>query len=99
MNKKKTKKVKKSVIVVLATVCFVVFAGYTFIEQGIKKSSLNAEINLIEEPIAAEKSEQNALAEEKKMVGTDEYKERYARSVLGYAAPGEIVFVDPTYGN
>ena len=39
------------------------------------------------------------LAEEKKMVNTPEWIEKYARSEMGYAAPDEIVFIDSTVSN
>ena len=99
MNKKKSKKRKKSIVRILVIACFFVYVGYTLITQQIDINNQKAKIKATDEQILVAENEEKALEEEKKLVGTPEYIERYARSVLGYAAPDEIVFIDSTVGN
>ncbi len=99
MDKKKSKKTKKPIVRILVIACFFVYVGYTLVTQQININNKKAEIKATEEQIVVAQNEEKALEEEKKLVGTPEYIERYARSVLGYAAPDEIVFIDSTVEN
>ena len=113
MNKKKANKkqtsllkslvnavaVKRSVTGVLVIVCFFIYVAYTFVSQQIDINNQKAEIEAIDKQKHAEEERQKALADEKKMVNTPEWIEKYARSEMGYAAPDEIVFIDSTVSN
>jgi cell division protein FtsB len=104
LNEKKTKKKKapwwkSNVVGVLAVVCFFVYVAYTLVSQQININNKEAEIEVIDQQTIVENGRKEALAEEKKMVNTPEWIEKYARSEMGYAAPDEIVFIDSTVEN
>ena len=104
MSKKKTNKNKApwwktNGVGVLVIVCFFIYVAYTFVSQQIDINNQKAEIEAIDKQKHAEEERQKALADEKKMVNTPEWIEKYARSEMGYAAPDEIVFIDSTVGN
>ena len=98
-NKSKTPWWKTGGVGVLVIVCFFIYVAYTFVSQQIDINNQKAEIEAIEKQTVAEKERQKALAEEKKMVNTPEWIEKYARSEMGYAARDEIVFIDSTVKN
>ena len=64
-----------------------------------RTKAIEKAIEAVEKQTIAEKERQKALAEEKKMVNTPEWIEKYARFEMGYAAPDEIVFIDSTVSN
>ena len=103
MSKKKTNKKKKSgfiakhpVIFTLVVSFLVVNVAFIVGKQQINMNKLNAEIEATEQQIAAEKDREKDLEEEKKKVNTPEWIEAFARSEMGYAAPDEVVYIDPT---
>ena len=98
-NKNKTPWWKTNGVGVLVIVCFFIYVAYTFVSQQIDINNQKAEIEATEQQIVAENEKQKALVEEKKMVNTPEWIEKYARSEMGYAAPDEIVFIDSTVKN
>lgn len=96
MDKKKRIKSKPSWVKIFIIASFLTYVGYTVVAQQVDINNKKAELDTINEQIAVEQSEKEALAEEKKTVNTPEYIEYYARTELGMAAPDEIIFVDST---
>lgn len=96
MNKKKSRKIKRSWGKILVCVFFLGYVGYTVVAQQIDINNKKAELAEINEQITVAENEKNALAEEVQIVNTPEYMEYCARTELGYAASDEIVFIDST---
>ena len=90
----KTRKRKKSIIIRLAVLCFIVFITFLLVDMQIEVNTKRRQLAQLQSDIEAQKLE-NAESQRLLELGDDEeYIEKIARDKLGYAYPDEKVFVD-----
>lgn len=90
-KKEKSGRVRFSYVVALA---FIVYFGYTFIDQQIQINKYNSQIQMYEADIASKTSLVEYYDSQKSNIMSDEYIENVARDILGYVKPYEKIFID-----
>jgi len=89
------KKNRKSGVFTKVFLCgFAVYAAVTLISLQLQINERKNEINTLSDDLAAQEVTNAELKEVLDNGLTDEYIAREAREKLGYASPGERIFVD-----
>lgn len=94
MNAKVKKQRRKVMLITIVLFIGFLYASVTLISQQIQLASLRESYAEAEAKYQDEKLKQIELEELRKMYETDAFKEKSARDMLGFVAPGERVFID-----
>jgi cell division protein FtsL len=85
---------KKSRVGIFVLLAIFLYLSYVAVGQQKLLSTKGIELTKIESKIKDETKANDELKNEKKMIGSDEYKEKVAREKLGMVKKDERVFVD-----
>lgn len=88
------RKKKTPAIVKILCFSFAVYASYTLISLQMQIGERNADIHKLDKEIQTKTVANQELKEVVKQGANDKYIAEIAREKLGYASPGERVFVD-----